>query len=497
MSSRADRPRATPRRAAIRLCLAALVAGCAVGPDYEAPQDPAATTYTPTAVTLAGGAGVEPQSLALGDQISKDWWELFRSQKLTDIVAQAIERNRTLVAARASLAQAQEGITQAAGARFPQVTLSSSASRQQTNFANSGIDQRGPAASVLSVGPQVSYTLDLFGGIARQIEKQQALADAQEYQLGAAYLNLTGSVVLQVIQIASTREQIAAVEDIVEQDRRNLASVQSSFDIQFATRIDLESASTQLATDRTQLPPLRQQLAVARDALAVLAGRPPAEWAPPDFALDELRLPARLPLSLPSELVHGRPDILAAEAQLRAANAQIGIATAALYPSITLSASTAQQALSPENLFLASSNIWSLVGNLTAPIFNGGALDAQRRAAEDAFRASLATYEQTVLQAFGQVADFLQALQHDAELVEAQKQALDSASSNVELTRISFVAGEASLLQLLDALRLYEQARLGYARAIAQRHSDTVQLFVAMGGGWAAWRAAEMETAAK
>jgi len=241
-------------------------------------------------------------------------------------------------------------------------------------------------------------------------------------------------------------------------------------------------ARSQLENDRTLLPPLRQQLSVARHALAILVGQPPAEWSAPKFDLDRFTLPRELPLSLPSELVHDRPDIMAAEAQLHAASATIGVATANLYPQITLSVSVGQQALTLGHFFEAGSNIWSLAGGLTAPIFHGGTLEAERQGAIDAYRASLANYEQTVLTSFGQVADVLQALTHDAEELVAQRHALEAADASLSLTRLSYSAGNVGVIQVLDAQRLHEQARLGYVRAEAQRFQDTAQLYLALGG---------------
>ncbi|MDB6089674.1 MAG: efflux transporter outer rane subunit, partial [Gammaproteobacteria bacterium] len=203
------------------------------------------------------------------------------------------------------------------------------------------------------------------------------------------------------------------------------------------------------------------------------------------FDLGALALPGQLPLSLPSALVHQRPDILAAEAQLHAASAQVGIATARLYPEITLSAGATAESLHIRDLFDPAGLVWSVAAGVTQPVFNGGMRRAQRRAALAALRASAADYQETVLQAFGQVADILQALNHDTNLLAAQKRALDSASRSLGLQRINYEKGGTGLLNLLDAQRQYEQARLGYVRAESQRYLDTVQLQVAAGGvGW-------------
>jgi NodT family efflux transporter outer membrane factor (OMF) lipoprotein len=288
--------------------------------------------------------------------------------------------------------------------------------------------------------------------------------------------------VMQALRIASLRAQIATVDALLDRDRENLKLVHLAFDAGSVSRLDIVAAESQLASDATLRPTLRQQLSVAEHALAIVLGVPPAAAALPEFDLAQLQLPRELPVTLPSELARRRPDILAAEAQLHAATAAVGVAEANLYPHITLSANTGQQSATLAHLFDAASNVWSLGAGLVAPIFDGGTLRAEQRASADALRASSANYEQTVLVAFGQVADSLQALDHGAEQLQAQSRAQDAARDNVDLTRMSYHEGNVGVLQVLDAERLYQQARLGYVRAEAQRYSDTAQLFLALGG---------------
>jgi len=466
-------------------CLSVPLSGCAVGPDFVRPAAPTVATYTSTEVpkALAPGFGEAEQRFGIGEEIAAEWWELFQSPQLSEAVRDAIAGNQTLVAAAATLAQAQDALAVARAAFYPQINASVNVQRQQTSASRSQV-QKTSAFNVFSLGPTVTYSPDVFGGTRRMVEEEAATAESQKYQLAAAYLTLTGNAVSQAINIAGTRLQIAAVEDLIADDEKNLSLVRTKFDVGKAAQTDILTAETQLANDRAQLPPLRQQLSMARHALSVLLGKFPAEWSPPDFDLAQLTLPGDLPVSLPSELVHQRPDILAAEAQLHAASAAIGVATAQMYPSINLSASVGQQALTPDALFQGSSTFWSLASGLTAPIFQGGALTAQRQAAVDAYTGSLATYRQTVLQAFDQVADTLEALMHDAELVADERDALDVADAALALQRFSYAEGKSDLLQLLDSERLDQQARLGYAKAKVQRFQDTTQLFVAMGGRW-------------
>jgi NodT family efflux transporter outer membrane factor (OMF) lipoprotein len=477
------------RRGAPALGLTMLVVGCAVGPDFVRPAPPPTQDYE------AGGMPrpdvAEPtetqQRFALGQKISNDWWQLFRSPRLDGVLQETIAGNLTLAAAKTTLTQAQQGVLQAAGALYPQLDLAAGAQRQRVNFSAIGINQQGPIINLFNIGPTVSYALDVFGGYRRRLEQQEALAEYEGWELDAAYLTLTGNAVTQALQIASARAQIAAVETIIADDERNLELVRTELKAGEATQLDVQTAQSQLAADRTLLPPIRQQLSVARHALSVLSGRAPGDWAPPDFDLAEFTLPEELPVSVPSQLVRKRPDILAAEAQLHAASAAVGVATAQLYPSLNLTASFEQFATKPSKLFAPESSIFDFGGNLLAPIFHGGALRAQKQAAVDAFDGAYASYKQTVLTSFGQVADSLQALSHDAELLEAEHRALDSAETQLRLTRTSYSYGNVGILQVLDAQRQTEQARLGHVRAQAQRFIDTVQLLTAMGGGW--WQA--------
>ena len=428
------------------------------------------------------------QTVALGERVTAEWWTLFHSPVIDGLVKEAIASSPTIDSAAARLTAAQEAVTAASGALYPQVGVSASVTRGKLNAASFGLNPNQtplpPNYNAYQLGPTVSYALDVFGVTRRQIEAKAASADVQRYQLDAAYQTLTGNIVTQALQVAALRAQLQAVRDVLDLDRQNLDLVRTERRAGSVPDTDVVSAQSQLATDETLLPSPEQQLDMAGHALAVLLGRAPGEWAPPDLDLAALTLPGTLPVSLPSELVHQRPDILAAEAQLHAASAQIGVATAQLYPSITLTGSVGGAALDPGHLFNPASLMWSVAAGLTEPVFDGGTREAERRAALAEFKASAADYRQTVLQAFGQVADTMQALAHDAQLLADQRQALDVASDSVRLQRISYSGGGSGILPLLDAQRQYQQARRGYVRADAQRYQDTIQLLVAMGGGW-------------
>jgi NodT family efflux transporter outer membrane factor (OMF) lipoprotein len=481
---------------ALGLFATAALCACTVGPSFTPPTTPTPTAYIgrgapPVSGPAAEGAEQDAppasdfgQHILLGATPAADWWELFQSQPLDEVIRRAASNSHTLSAARATLLEAQELVAAQSGARYPQVSVDAGAGRQKYGAQFVGPFSVPPFTS-LAVGATVRYTLDYTGGIARSVEQREALAQYQQSEVEAAYLSLTGNVALQAMIIASTRAQLQAVSELLAEDRDNLNLVRSAFRNGSVSKTDVLTADSQLASDETLLPPLYHQLAVARHALAVLVGQTPADWSPPDFELGEIKLPRELPVSLPSELIHRRPDILAAEAQLHAATAMVGIATASLYPQITLTASGGQQALpaSAWRLFDRSGTTWSLISGLTAPIFDGGTLRADRRAAIDELHASAERYQQTVLESFGQVADVLDALSQDARTLAAQTRALAVAQSSLELSRESYSAGNTGILQVLDAQRQRQQAQLGFVRAQAQQYLDTTQLFLALGGG--------------
>ena len=473
---------AAPVRAML-LAGALSVGGCAVGPNFTRPEAPSAARYTSdTPLGEDVTASDTAQHIALGREIEGHWWSLFGSDAIDQLVKQALAHNRSLVASKATLAQAQELALAQAGARYPQVDISSGVGRQQYGKEFLGGFAQIPPFTYFAVGPTVSYTLDYTGGVARGVERQYALAEVERHQLDAAYLTVTGQAVMQTLAIASARAQIETVEAILDQDRGNLRLVQTAFDNGSVAREDVVSAQSQIANDMTLLPPLRQDLAKARHALSVVLGEVTAGELPADLDLAQITLPLEVPVSLPSELAHRRPDILAAEARLHAATSAVGVAQSNLYPKLQLSASVGQQSLKADQLFDRTNNAWSIISGLTAPIFDGGTLRAEKRAAVDAMRASAADYEQTVLEAFGQVADLLEGLDHDAEQLDAQAQAQRAAQSSLDLARASYSEGNAGVLLVLDAERSYQQARLGYVRAVVQRYLDTVQLFLALGG---------------
>lgn len=453
--------------------------GCTVGPDFVLPDTHPAATYD------AAGDAPSPadQRVVLGKKIEGDWWAGFHSPALDGVIKQAISDNLDIAAAKARVAQAEEAENAAEGALFPQVSLGATAGRQKYGVALFGpADFSIPAFTYYTVGPTLSFPLDLFGGQKRTVEEQAALKQYQGYELDAAYLSLTADVATRALTVAATEAQLSVLRGIIQDDERNVDLVQTAFRAGSVARTQLLVAQSQLANDKTLTPDVQQEQTVARHALSILVGKAPADWAPPSFTLADFTLPAEIPASLPSELVHQRPDILAAEAQLHMASAAIGVATASLYPNINLTATFAEEALTPGGLFKAGAGAWSVAAGLTQPLFDGGKLSAQRRAAIDNYQAALATYKQTILTAFGDVADRLQALANDADRVRAQTEAAQTAAASLDLERRSYAVGNSGILDVIDAQRSSAQAQLGLVHAKAQRLLDTARLYLALGG---------------
>jgi len=339
------------------------------------------------------------------------------------------------------------------------------------------------------VSGSVGYVLDLFGGNRRRLEALGAQVDLARENALAAYLALTANVVNTSIARAAYRAEIEATRDSIAAATEQVQLAEAQAEAGTAPYATVLALKTELASLQASLPPLELHADQAGHLLAVLAGRSPAEWSPPEIALDALRLPEDLPVSLPSELVRQRPDVLAAEASLHAASAQIGVATANMLPSITLSGGLGSEASRLGNLGAAAGRVWDAGGDISVPVFHGGTLWYTRKAAVDAYQAGLADYRQTVLTAFQQVADTLRALEHDAETVQASADAATAAQTALTLTQANYQAGVADYLAVLTATQQYQAARLSYLQASAQRLQDTVALYVALGGGW--WNAAK------
>ena len=473
-----------------------LLGGCAVGPDFKAPAAPAVDRYlsqpadaTAASPTVAAGAA---QRFVQGGDIPAQWWQLFHSQPLDALIGQALANNADLKAAQAALLAARENALAGRGAYYPSVSVGASANRQQ--------DPPGALAPVpssnaslynlLTAQVSVSYMPDVFGLNRRTVESLDAQAQAARYEMLATDIALSANVAVSAIQIASLREQIRATQELAAINAHMLSIMRYQLAKGYVGRLDVAAQETQLAQVNASLPALRTQLAQEQHQLAALAGRFPSQAPAADFDLASLQLPQDLPLSLPSALVAQRPDVLQAQANLHAASAQVGVAIANRLPNLTLSADAGSTALAIGRVFHSGTGLWGLGAAVAAPVFEGGALKHQERAAKAAYTQAAEQYRGTVLAAFQNVADTLVALQQDAEALKASAAADAAAKVTLDLSQRQWKDGYAGYLAVLGAEQAALQARISLVQAQASRYADTVALFQALGGGW--WHRADL-----
>jgi NodT family efflux transporter outer membrane factor (OMF) lipoprotein len=485
LSSDLRRPSPTPRQHSARsltLLVALAVAGCAVGPDYRRPDAPAVGRFTDQ--PLPSATTGDAQRFLQGRDVPARWWTTFDNAELTRRVNTALEHSPSIASAQAALRQARENALAAGAVSFPSIDASAGVTRQKQSGAAFGGAFTFAPLTVYNASVSVSYGIDLFGGTRRAIETQAALADVQQAQTDATYLTLAANVVTASMKEASLREQLRATEEILDSQRKSLHIAEQQQQFGATSLSDTLAVRTQLASTEATLPPLRAQLAATRNQLATYLGTTPAQLELSPLQLDAITLPKDIPVSLPSALVEQRPDIRAASAQLHAATAQVGVATAAMLPQISLSGSGGSQTLHAGELFSAGTRAWSLGLGLTQPLFHGGELRHKKRAAQAGLDKALADWQQTVLVAFQNVADALQALQFDAQGLAAQISADDAASRQLALTRQQYQLGATGYLDLLNAERSYQQAHVALIQARAARLADTAALYAALGGGW-------------
>jgi NodT family efflux transporter outer membrane factor (OMF) lipoprotein len=460
-----------------------LAACTTVGPNFKTPEGPKAAAAAGYA--MAGDAVAPGVQLKREARVDGPWWQAFVSPELDAAMRDALAANPTVAEANANLAKAQAQLAATRGAQSPQVNASGNGQRERINtqaFGFTGFPS--PTINLYSIGAAVSYDLDLFGGKRRATEADQARVDQAAHEADAAYLTLTGDVAVQAMRIAGLRAQIGAVQQIIEADRENIRMVRKAQAAGGEARSALSIGVGQLAEDEAMLPPLQRDLDAARHQMALLVGKSPAEWTAPDFDLAKLDGSAAVPVSLPSALVRRRPDILAAEAELHAATAEIGVAVANQYPNISLSANLTQAAIKPGDIFNYASSGWNVLGGFTAPIFNGGTLKAERKVAEAEANAAMARYQQTVLRAFVQVSDVLSALGTDEASIESLKRANAAADASARDAQTAYRLGGGTLLQVVDTQRTVSRARRALVEAQAQRYENLVQLYAATAADW-------------
>ncbi len=498
-------------RVALLVSSAAFAASCAVGPRYHRPEAPANAGYAPTPLPESSASapvhGGDAQRLINDRDIPFEWWELFQSPTLNALVERAFKANPTIASAQAALVQAQELVYAQQGYFFPTIGANYNFERQKIagNFTlddspgtQGNGDNLNPPVQDLKNAPHtaplyydyhtaeltVGFVPDVFGANRRQVESLAAQRDAQHFALEATYITLASNVVAAAIQEASLRAQIEATRQIIAADEKSLAVLSDQFRLGYAMRIDVAAQETALAQAKATLPPLQEQLEQTRDLIRALAGNLPNQDVPETFELDALELPPELPLSLPAKLIEQRPDVQAAAAQLHAASAQVGVAVAAMLPQISITGADGGNADQFAWMFRKGGPFWSLVGNASQPLFEGGTLLHQKRAADDVLKQAAAQYQSSVLTAYQNVADTLHASLSDAVALAANVRAEKAAKVTYELTQRQMDVGYVDYLTLLNAETTYQQALLQRVQAQATRYGDTVALFQALGGGW-------------
>lgn len=479
----------------LALLALSLMAGCAVGPNFKKPAAPDVGDYTGggLSATVAGNnlPGGESQRFTKGADISGDWWTLFHSTPLNELIEQSLTNNSDLKAAQAALSVAREDVLAQRGVYYPAASASFSASRQrQSGQIAPTPNSNAFLYDLFTPEVSVSYVPDVFGLNRRTVESARAQEDAARFQMIATYTTLTANVVVTAIQEASLQLQIDATRELIASNTNMVQILQYQFAKGYASRLDVAAQESQLAQTTATLPPLLKQLSQLRDLLAVLAGQFPNQAPAEHFELSSLQLPQDLPVSLPSALVTQRPDVLQAEANLHAASAKIGIAIANRLPNIELTASSGSTALAMNQLFTSGTGFWGVGAVATAPLFEGGTLLHEERAAKAAYEQAAAQYRSTVLTAFQNVTDTLVALEQDAEAMKAAANAQDAAKIALDLAQRQWQTGYANYLSLLSAEQIYQQARINLVQAEASRYADTAALFQALGGGW--WHRADL-----
>jgi len=479
--------------------LVALASGCAVGPDFHRPAPPDVSSYTRPSLgsTTASttGAGGEEQRFVYARELSDQWWTLFESPPLNDLIEKALKASPTLIAAKAALRQARELVAAQRGSFYPTVTAGFAVSRQQVSSTFSPpLNNNDFTYNLYTTQGALNFNLDVFGGTRRQVEAMEGLAEAQQFQLEAAYLTLTASLATAAIQEASLRAQIAAAREIIEISTQSLTIVRRQLELGAVAGLDVSAQETALAQVQQALPPLQKQLEQTRNQLAALSGRLPGDEPEETFEVAALHLPQDLPVGLPSTLVAHRPDVRAAEAQMHAASAQIGVALANRLPQFTITGAAGGTSTSFTQMFANAHPFWTVGANLAQTLFDGGTMLHRQRAAEAALEQSAAQYRSTVIGAFQSVADALHALQADADTLKAAVAAEQSAKASLDLTLAAQRLGGVSYVAVLTAQQAYRQTLLTRVQAQSMRFSDTVILFQTLGGGW--WNRIDREAAA-
>jgi NodT family efflux transporter outer membrane factor (OMF) lipoprotein len=479
-------------RLALAAVLAAGLCACAVGPNFKRPAPPADPGYGSAPMqgdtASAPGTGGGAQRFAAGMDIPSEWWTLYKSPQLNHLVEQALRANPDVAAAQAALRQAHEQYKVQQTSFFPVAQGNFTATRAKNalgTIANpTSLPQTNPYYNLYTAQVTVSYLPDVFGGTRRAVEAAKAQVEYNRFALEATYLTLSSNVVVTAVEEASLRGQIAATMRLLELQHQLTDKVQHQRQLGTVNDLDVLAQEALEAQTAQTLPPLQKQLGQTRDALTALLGRLPAGEPVETFRLEDLTLPADLPVSLPSKLIEQRPDVRQAEETLHATSAAVGVAIADMLPQFSITGDVGSSALLLKQLFSPYTGFWDVGASMTQILFDAGALLHKKRAADAALDQAAAQYRGAVILACQNVADTLRALQADGDALQASAAADRAAKKTFDLVQHQRELGTISLVAVLNAEQAYQQAELALVQAQANRYSDTAGLFQALGGGW-------------
>ncbi|TSA39740.1 MAG: efflux transporter outer membrane subunit [Methylococcaceae bacterium] len=453
------------------------LSACTLGPDFTRPEPPKVAHY--------GAEALAAKAIVLGKTLPGQWWTLYHSEALTKLIQHAIAHNPDLHSAHAALRQAEAMVLVKKSSLLPTLDASAFSTKQQISGAQFGNPNAGSSVfSLYNASVKVSYTLDVFGAIRRQIETLSAQVEYQQFELEAVFLTLSANIVTTVFQEASLRAQLLTSNELLTAQQQQLATIEQQFALGSVPKSIVLAQRVLVAQTQSSLPALQHALTTTRHQLSVLVGTLPDAEPLAEFSLDDFILPTPLPVSLPAQLVTQRPDIRAQEAIFHAASAQIGVVMASVFPDFTISANMGSIATQAAGVFTPGSEIWSMTANMLQPVFHGGDFTHKRQAAVASYQQAAENYRSKVLSAFQDVADTLSALHYDAETLASQEAEVNAATENLSLTDAQFGLGSVSYLSLLSAQQNVQRARLNKIKAQTMRLADSAALFQALGGGW-------------
>jgi len=461
------------RRGPAVILLAALC-GCAVGPDYKRPDVEVGAAYR----EAAGWKPAQPR-----DEASRGkWWEVFGDPRLNALVESVDISNQNVLFAEARFRQARALVASSRSAFFPTLDADVSVTRSRSPTGAIGGTTAGRVITNRSASLSAGWEADLWGGLRRSVESSEANAQAGAAELAAARLSAQAELALNYFQLRVLDAQKQLLGDTVAAFERSLELSRNRYSAGVAAKVDVVQAETQLKSTQAQAIDLGVQRAQLEHAIAILVGRPPAAFSlePVPFAV---AMP-HVPVGLPSELLERRPDIAAAERRVAAANAQIGVAKAAYFPSLTLSATSGFRSADASQWLTAPSRFWSIGPALAQSIFDAGLRRAQSEQAIAAYDATVAEYRQAVLSGFQEVEDNLAALRILEEEAKVQEDAVRAARESVVLTTNQYKAGIVSYINVVTVQTTQLNNERTAMGILGRRLAAAATLVKALGGGW-------------